>query len=164
MTTNTNNKLTDERPDDEGLELLITIRREIAGRHASEGRMAQSAVHTLILNALLELQERRKADNAEPAVVTGSQEFPDLKSEKTSPPVTKFDNEYIRTRLEVFGDTDEVVEWLLDLADEYHEERNFAEEYNLREAAISLCGMYADLKDFGNVLMQSEVTQPEANN
>ncbi|EOF5224108.1 dATP/dGTP pyrophosphohydrolase domain-containing protein [Salmonella enterica] len=58
-----NNKLTDERPDDEGLELLITIRREIAERHASEGRMEQCAVHTLILNALLELQERRKADS-----------------------------------------------------------------------------------------------------
>lgn len=67
MTTITNNKLTDERPDDEGLELLITIRREIAERHASEGRMEQCAVHTLILNALLELQERRKADSAEPA-------------------------------------------------------------------------------------------------
>ncbi|EOV0233724.1 DUF551 domain-containing protein [Salmonella enterica] len=67
MTTITNNKLTDERPDDEGLEFLITIRREIAERHASEGRMAQSAVHTLILNALRELQERRKADNQEPA-------------------------------------------------------------------------------------------------
>lgn len=59
----TNTKLTDERPDDEGLELLITIRREIAERHASEGRMAQCAVHTLNLNALLELQERRKADS-----------------------------------------------------------------------------------------------------
>ncbi|MGO0042988.1 DUF551 domain-containing protein [Salmonella enterica] len=67
MTTITNNKLTDERPDDECLELLITIRREIAERHASEGRMEQCAVHTLILNALLELQERRKADSAEPA-------------------------------------------------------------------------------------------------
>ncbi|HIB1613978.1 TPA: DUF550 domain-containing protein [Salmonella enterica subsp. enterica serovar Muenchen] len=63
MSTITNNKLTDERPDDEGLELLITIRREIAERHASEGRMEQCAVHTLILNALLELQERRKADS-----------------------------------------------------------------------------------------------------
>lgn len=67
MSTITNSKLTDERPDDEGLELLITIRREIAERHASEGRMEQCAVHTLILNALLELQERRKADSAEPA-------------------------------------------------------------------------------------------------
>lgn len=66
MSTITNNKLTDEHPDDEGLELLITIRREIAERHASEGRMEQCAVHTLILNALLELQERRKADS-EPA-------------------------------------------------------------------------------------------------
>lgn len=67
MSTITNNKLTDERPDDEGLELLITTRREIAERHASEGRMGQCAVHTLILNALLELQERRQADSAEPA-------------------------------------------------------------------------------------------------
>ncbi|SUF21800.1 phage protein [Salmonella enterica] len=62
-----NNKLTDERPDDESLEFLITIRREIAERHASEGRMGQCAVHTLILNALLELQKLRKADSAEPA-------------------------------------------------------------------------------------------------
>lgn len=69
MSTITNNKLTDERPDDEGLELLITIRREIAERHASEGRMEQCAVHTLILNALLELQERRKADSAPPAQI-----------------------------------------------------------------------------------------------
>lgn len=67
MTTITNTKLTDERPDDEGLELLITIRREIAEHHASEGHAAQCAVNTLILNALLELQERRKADNQEPA-------------------------------------------------------------------------------------------------
>ncbi len=67
MSTITNNKLTDERPDDECLEILITTRREIAERHASEGRMGQCAVHTLILNALLELQERRKADSAEPA-------------------------------------------------------------------------------------------------
>ncbi|EAX8473343.1 hypothetical protein AH421_12045 [Salmonella enterica] len=58
----TNSKLTDERPDDEGLEFLITIRREIAERHASEGHAAQCAVHTLVLNALLELQERRKAE------------------------------------------------------------------------------------------------------
>ncbi|EBC1389943.1 hypothetical protein CFA90_15855 [Salmonella enterica] len=61
-----NNKLTDERPDDESLEFLITIRREIAERHASEGRMGQCTVHTLILNALLELQKLRKADS-EPA-------------------------------------------------------------------------------------------------
>ncbi|ENZ3212100.1 hypothetical protein ACGGYM_000014 [Salmonella enterica] len=67
MSTITNNKLTDERPNDESLEILITTRREIAERHASEGRMGQCAVHTLILNALLELQERRKADNQEPA-------------------------------------------------------------------------------------------------
>ncbi|EEN7391610.1 hypothetical protein FVJ47_05515 [Salmonella enterica subsp. enterica serovar Telelkebir] len=58
----TNSKLTDERPGDEGLEFLITIRREIAERHASEGHAAQCAVHTLVLNALLELQERRKAE------------------------------------------------------------------------------------------------------
>ncbi len=75
MSTITNNKLTDERPEDEGLELLITIRREIAERHASEGRMEQCAVHTLILNALLELQERRKADSAEPIGWTDAEEL-----------------------------------------------------------------------------------------
>ncbi|MDH0784730.1 hypothetical protein N5D10_16055 [Citrobacter freundii] len=62
----TDTKLTDERPDNESLEILITLRKEIAERHAKEGHMAQCAVHTAILNALLELQERRKADNAEP--------------------------------------------------------------------------------------------------
>lgn len=79
MSTITNNKLTDERPDDECLELLITIRREIAERHASEGRMEQCAVHTLILNALLELQERRKADSAEPLAWTDEEELRDLR-------------------------------------------------------------------------------------
>ncbi len=98
----------------------------------------------------------------------GSQEFPDLKSEKSSLPVSKFDNEYIRTRLQVFDDTDEIVGWLSDLADEYHEKQNFAEEYNLREAATSLCGMYADLKYFGNELIrlqgnQAPVRQPASN-
>lgn len=61
----TNNKLTDERPDDESLEFLITIRRGIAERHASEGHMTKSAVHTLLLNALLELQELRRAYRAQ---------------------------------------------------------------------------------------------------
>ncbi|EAM8302229.1 hypothetical protein R174_26330, partial [Salmonella enterica] len=77
MSTITNNKLTDERPDDECLELLITIRREIAERHASEGRMEQCAVHTLILNALLELQERRKAEGM-PVAWTDEQELRDV--------------------------------------------------------------------------------------
>ncbi|EIZ2107676.1 hypothetical protein MOQ95_002224 [Salmonella enterica] len=110
-----------------------------------------------IKSALVELQERRKA--------VDNQDFPDLKSEESSLPVSKFDNEYIRTRLQVFDDTDEIVGWLSDLADEYYEEQNFAEEYNLREAVTSLCGMYADLKDFGNELIrlqgnQAPVRQP----
>lgn len=63
----TNTKLTDERPDDEALEMLITMRRETAERYAADGYMAQCAMHTLILNAFIELQERRKADNQEPA-------------------------------------------------------------------------------------------------
>ncbi|EDX0374151.1 hypothetical protein GTL21_004936 [Salmonella enterica] len=95
-------------------------------------------------------------------------QIPDLKSEKSSPPVSKFDNEYIRTRLQVFDDTDEFAKRPSDLADEYYEEQNFAEEYNLREAATSLYGMYADLKDFGNELIrlqgnQAPVRQPASN-
>ena len=58
----TDTKLTDERPDNESLEILITLRKEIAERHAKEGHMAQCAVHTAILNTLLELQEYRKAE------------------------------------------------------------------------------------------------------
>lgn len=149
-----------------------------------------------IKSALIELQERRKAageraglfirvNNMFFQVATAGNDcdesvrdqaiplytepqIPDLKSEKSSLPVPKFDNEYIRTRLQVFDDTDEIIGWLSDLADEYHEEQNFAEEYNLREAATSLCGMYADLKDFGNELIrlqgnQAPVRQPASN-
>lgn len=61
----TNNKLTDERPDDEALQMLITTRREIAERYAADGYMAQCAMHMLILNAFIELQERRKAEAPE---------------------------------------------------------------------------------------------------
>ncbi|EIE1692867.1 hypothetical protein RLV03_000419 [Salmonella enterica subsp. enterica serovar Benin] len=149
-----------------------------------------------VKSALIELQERRKAAGEQAGlfirvnnmffqVATAGNDcdesvrdqaiplytepqFPDLKSEKSSLPVPKFDNEYIRTRLQVFDDTDEIVGWLSDLADEYYEERNFAEEYNLREAVTSLCGMYADLKDFGNELIrlqgnQAPVKQPASN-
>lgn len=84
---------------------------------------------------------------------------PDLKSEKSSPPVSKFDNEYIRTRLDVFDDTHELAGWLLEEADRYHEAQLFADEYNLREAATSLCEMYADLKDFGNELIRLQERQ-----
>ncbi|HCL5312759.1 TPA: hypothetical protein N2G38_005158 [Salmonella enterica] len=111
-----------------------------------------------IKSALIELQERRMADS-EPAAVTGSQEFPDLKSEKSGTPATKFDNEYIRTRLQMFDDTDELVDRLLKEANKHQEEQNFAAEYYLKEAATSLCGMYADLKDFGNELIRLQERQ-----
>ncbi|HIB3268127.1 hypothetical protein [Citrobacter sp. FDAARGOS_156] len=55
-----------DRPDDESLEILITLRREIVDRHAREGNFALQGAHTVLLNALIELQERRKADSDEP--------------------------------------------------------------------------------------------------
>lgn len=94
-----------------------------------------------LVNILSAIADFRKA--------TAGQEFPCLKLEKSSLPVSKFDNEYIRNRLQAFNDTDEIVGWLSELADEYQEA-----EYDLREAATSLCEMYADLKDFGNELIR----------
>lgn len=144
-----------------------------------------------IKTALVELQERRKAageqaglfirvnnmffqvatvgndcdesvrDQAIPLYT--EPQLPDLKSEKSSLPVSKFDNEYIRNRLQAFNDTDEIVGWFSELADEYQEA-----EYDLKEAATSLCEMYADLTDFGNALIrlqgnQAPVRQPASN-
>lgn len=144
-----------------------------------------------IKSALVELQERRKATGEQAGlfirvnnmffqVATAGNDcdesvrdqaiqlytepqIPDLKSEKSSLPVPKFDNEYIRTRLQAFNDTDEIVGWLSELADEYQEA-----EYDLKEAATSLCEMRADLKDFGNELIrlqgnQAPVRQPASN-
>ncbi|NDO81489.1 hypothetical protein CJP72_12135 [Citrobacter sp. NCU1] len=65
-----NNKKTDERLDNESLEMLITIGRKMVDRHAREGDAAQQAVHTVLLKALLELQERRKTDSAYPVAWT----------------------------------------------------------------------------------------------
>ena len=63
----TKEQLTDECPDDEFLEMQIILCRKTVDRYAKEGRMKQSAVQTLILNALLELKEYRNAAmNAEP--------------------------------------------------------------------------------------------------
>ncbi|HFD9219039.1 TPA: hypothetical protein ACF632_000523 [Salmonella enterica] len=135
-----------------------------------------------IKSALIELQERRKAAGEQAGlfirvnnmffqVATAGNDcdesvrdqaiplytepqFPDLKSEKSSLPVSKFDNEYIRTSLQSFSDTDEIVGWLLELADEYEEA-----EYDLREAINSLRGMYDDLKDFGNELIRLQGNQ-----
>lgn len=144
-----------------------------------------------IKSALVELQERRKAAGEQAGlfirvnnmffqVATAGNDcdesirdqaiplytepqFSVLKSEKSSLPVTKFDNEYIRDRLKVFDDTDEIVGWLSELADEYQEA-----EYDLKEAATSLREMYTDLKDFGNELIrlqgnQAPVRQPASN-
>lgn len=58
----TNNKLTDERMDDETLSELIEFRRDSAKYHAEQGHKHQAMLHDLVLNALLELQEYRNAE------------------------------------------------------------------------------------------------------
>lgn len=99
-----------------------------------------------LVNILSAIADFRKA--------TSGQEFPYLKSEESSPPATRFDNEYIRIKLDVFDDTNEPVGHLLKEAKKHQKEQNFAVEYYLKESAFSLCEMYADLKDFGNELIR----------
>lgn len=55
------NRLTAERMDDETLSELIEFRRDSAKYHAEQGHKHQAMLHELVLNALLELQEYRKA-------------------------------------------------------------------------------------------------------
>uniref|UniRef100_UPI003A8DF0F7 hypothetical protein n=1 Tax=Salmonella enterica TaxID=28901 RepID=UPI003A8DF0F7 len=75
-------------------------------------------------------------------------------------PAVRFDNRYITTRLEVFEDTYEIIAWLERMADECCDPDD---KYGLKEAATSLRGMYADLKEFGGALMQIQgESGPEA--
>lgn len=77
-------------------------------------------------------------------------------------PVVKFDNRYITTRLEAFEDTYEIVDWLERMADGCCDPD---EKYSLKETATSLYGMYVDLKEFGEALMQIQgKPEPEACN
>lgn len=51
-----------ERLDDETLEEVIAFRRDSFDYHTEQGNKTQAVLHGAVLNALLELQERRKAD------------------------------------------------------------------------------------------------------
>lgn len=59
------NQLTLEILGDETLEELIQFRRETTKYHISQGNKVQAIMHNAVLSALIELQERRKADNPE---------------------------------------------------------------------------------------------------
>lgn len=59
--------ITPDSLDDEALTDLIDIRKRGVEHHASEGNKVQHAIQSLTLMALVELQERRKTDSAEPA-------------------------------------------------------------------------------------------------
>lgn len=61
-----NDQLTSENLDDETLSELIEFRRTTLKHHTDEGNKTQAVLHNMVLVALLELQERRKADSAEP--------------------------------------------------------------------------------------------------
>ncbi|ECO0902181.1 hypothetical protein AA449_26995 [Salmonella enterica subsp. enterica serovar Newport] len=83
-------------------------------------------------------------------------------TEQLNSPVVRFDNKYITTRLEVFEDTYEIIAWLERMANECCDSDD---KYGLKEAATSLRGMYADLKEFGNALMQIQgKSEPETSN
>ena len=60
--------ITPDSLDDEALTDLINIRNRGVEHHASEGNKAQHAIQSLTLIALVELQQRRKTDSAEPVV------------------------------------------------------------------------------------------------
>ncbi|WP_193157254.1 Lar family restriction alleviation protein [Citrobacter cronae] len=61
-----NDQLTDEVMDDETLTELIEFRQTTLNHHTEKGNKTQAILHNMVLVALLELQERRKADSAEP--------------------------------------------------------------------------------------------------
>lgn len=61
-----NDQLTSENLDDETLAELIEFRRTTLKHHTDEGNKTQTVLHNMVLVALLELQERRTADSAEP--------------------------------------------------------------------------------------------------
>ena len=58
--------ITPDSLDDEALTDLIEIRKSGVDHHASEGNKVQHAIQSLTLIALVELQQRRDADSAEP--------------------------------------------------------------------------------------------------
>lgn len=70
-----NDQLTSENLDDETLAELIEFRRTTLKHHTDEGNKTQAVLHNMVLVALLELQERRKADSAEPIGWTDAEEL-----------------------------------------------------------------------------------------
>ncbi|EPC5665713.1 hypothetical protein [Citrobacter meridianamericanus] len=61
--------------DNETLAELIEFRRTTLKHHTDEGNKTQAVLHNMVLVALLELQERRKADSAEPIGWTDAEEL-----------------------------------------------------------------------------------------
>lgn len=55
--------IADEKLDDETLQELIEFRRSTFEYHSKEGHEVQTIIHGSVLSAMLELQERRKADS-----------------------------------------------------------------------------------------------------
>lgn len=72
-----NDQLTSENLDDETLAELIEFRRTTLKHHTDEGNKTQTVLHNMVLVALLELQERRKAEGM-PVAWTDEQELRDV--------------------------------------------------------------------------------------
>ncbi|ASD87241.1 hypothetical protein R537_23775 [Salmonella enterica subsp. enterica serovar Rough O:d:1,7] len=108
-----------------------------------------------------DLEERRSKyrDLSQP-VDPQISEYEKIMLQAGNSPAVRFDNRYITTRLEVFEDTYEIIAWLERMANECCDPDD---KYGLKEAATSLRGMYADLKEFGGALMQIQgKSGPEA--
>ncbi|EIL4283651.1 hypothetical protein LLK53_002640 [Salmonella enterica subsp. enterica serovar Thompson] len=73
-----NNMLTSEDLDDETLAELIEFRRTTLKHHTDEGNKTQAVLHNMVLVALLELQEHRKANREDPVAWTDAEELRDL--------------------------------------------------------------------------------------
>lgn len=62
--------ISNEELDNETLDELIDFRRSTLEYHSQQGNKVQTIIHGVTLSALQELQERRRADSAEPAAFT----------------------------------------------------------------------------------------------
>lgn len=63
-------------------------------------------------------------------------------------------NEYLCGRISAFGDTEELMPYLHDLADKLHEQGEYADECTLRDAIESLHFMYKDFKSVTRELIR----------
>ncbi|GEM_PF-2818035 len=71
-----------EHLDDETLQDLIEFRRSTFEYHSKEGHEVQTILHGVILSALAELQERRKADS-EPVAWTSEEAIAEVYCDET---------------------------------------------------------------------------------